>query len=36
VEGRPWNKTAPAPHLPREVIEQTSAKYQQALQQMLG
>ena len=36
VEGRPWNKTAPAPHLPREGIEQTAAKYQQALDQMLG
>lgn len=36
VEGRAWNKTAPAPRLPREVIEQTSAKYQEALTQLLG
>jgi len=31
VGGRPWSKTPPAPHLPREVIEKTSAKYQEAL-----
>ncbi|AKJ27622.1 phosphoribosylaminoimidazolesuccinocarboxamide synthase [Caldimonas brevitalea] len=31
VEGRPWNKQAPAPALPREVIEKTAAKYQEAL-----
>ncbi|OIQ71820.1 phosphoribosylaminoimidazole-succinocarboxamide synthase [mine drainage metagenome] len=31
VAGRPWSKTPPAPHLPREVIEKTSAKYQEAL-----
>ena len=36
VDGRPWNKTAPAPRLPREVIEQTAAKYQEALKRMLG
>jgi phosphoribosylaminoimidazole-succinocarboxamide synthase len=26
-----WDKTPPAPHLPREVIEKTAAKYQEAL-----
>ncbi|MDD5030806.1 MAG: phosphoribosylaminoimidazolesuccinocarboxamide synthase [Rhodoferax sp.] len=31
VAGKPWSKTPPAPHLPREVIEKTSAKYQEAL-----
>ena len=36
VDGRPWNKTAPAPRLPREVIEQTAAKYQEALKRLLG
>ena len=36
VDGRPWNKTAPAPRLPREVIEQTAAKYQEALTRLLG
>ena len=35
-EGHPWNKTAPAPRLPKEVIEQTAAKYQEALKQLLG
>ncbi|MDD2926027.1 phosphoribosylaminoimidazolesuccinocarboxamide synthase [Rhodoferax sp.] len=34
VGGKPWSKTPPAPHLPREVIEQTSAKYQEALQRL--
>ena len=36
VDGRPWNKTAPAPRLPREVIEQTASKYQEALTRLLG
>ena len=31
VAGKPWSKTPPAPHLPREVIAQTAAKYQEAL-----
>lgn len=31
VNGKPWGKTAPAPALPKEVIEKTSAKYQEAL-----
>ena len=31
IEGQPWNKKAPAPHLPDEVILQTAAKYQEAL-----
>jgi phosphoribosylaminoimidazole-succinocarboxamide synthase len=31
VDGQPWNKKAPAPHLPAQVIEQTAAKYQEAL-----
>jgi phosphoribosylaminoimidazole-succinocarboxamide synthase len=32
--GRVWDKTAPAPHLPRDVIEKTAAKYQEALQRL--
>lgn len=36
VNGQPWNKTAPAPRLPREVIEQTAAKYQEALTRLMG
>jgi phosphoribosylaminoimidazole-succinocarboxamide synthase len=31
-----WNKTAPAPALPAEVIEKTGAKYQEALQRLTG
>lgn len=31
IDGKPWNKTAPAPHLPSDVIEQTAAKYHEAL-----
>ena len=31
VNGKPWSKSPPAPALPKEVIEKTSAKYQEAL-----
>jgi phosphoribosylaminoimidazole-succinocarboxamide synthase len=31
VNGKPWGKSPPAPALPKEVIEKTSAKYQEAL-----
>ena len=31
VGGRLWSKTPPAPHLPREVIDNTSVKYHEAL-----
>lgn len=31
VNGKPWDKTAPAPRLPRDVIEKTALKYQEAL-----
>jgi phosphoribosylaminoimidazole-succinocarboxamide synthase len=34
VEGRAWNKQAPAPQLPEEVIEKTAAKYREALQRL--
>jgi phosphoribosylaminoimidazole-succinocarboxamide synthase len=30
VQGRPWSKSPPAPHLPEDVIAQTAAKYQEA------
>jgi phosphoribosylaminoimidazole-succinocarboxamide synthase len=30
VQGKPWSKSPPAPHLPAEVIAQTAAKYQEA------
>ncbi len=35
VKGKPWDKTAPAPRLPREVIEKTAAKYQEALTRLM-
>ena len=31
VNGQPWNKKAPAPALPAEVLAKTTAKYQEAL-----
>jgi phosphoribosylaminoimidazole-succinocarboxamide synthase len=34
LHGKPWNKQAPAPDLPTDVIAQTSAKYQEALQRL--
>ncbi len=34
VNGKPWDKQAPAPILPVEVIEKTAAKYREALQRL--
>jgi phosphoribosylaminoimidazole-succinocarboxamide synthase len=34
VNGKPWSKTAPAPALPARVIENTAAKYREALQRL--
>ena len=34
VDGKPWNKQAPAPQLPMHVIENTAAKYREALQHL--
>ncbi len=34
IDGRPWDKTPPAPRLPREVVERTAAKYTEALQRL--
>jgi phosphoribosylaminoimidazole-succinocarboxamide synthase len=34
IHGKPWDKTPPAPHLPQDVIAQTAAKYQEALQRL--
>jgi phosphoribosylaminoimidazole-succinocarboxamide synthase len=31
-----WNKTAPAPALPAEVVEKTAAKYREALERLTG
>lgn len=36
VGGKPWNKTPPAPPLPPEVVAQTAAKYQEALDRLVG
>lgn len=34
IDGRPWDKTPPAPRVPNEVIAKTAAKYQEALQRL--
>jgi phosphoribosylaminoimidazole-succinocarboxamide synthase len=36
VNGQPWDKTAPSPALPQEVIDYTAAKYQEALTRLTG
>ena len=36
IDGKPWNKTPPAPTLPREVINQTAAKYREALERLMA
>jgi phosphoribosylaminoimidazole-succinocarboxamide synthase len=36
LETLDWNKTAPGPHIPPEVIEGTQAKYAEALQRLAG
>ncbi len=34
IDGKPWNKTPPAPRVPNEVIAKTAAKYHEALQRL--
>ena len=34
VNGKPWSKSPPAPRLPREVVEQTAAKYREAMERL--
>ncbi|MGH8094810.1 MAG: phosphoribosylaminoimidazolesuccinocarboxamide synthase [Chthoniobacterales bacterium] len=36
LETLDWNKTAPGPRLPEEVIEKTSAKYREAFRRLTG
>jgi phosphoribosylaminoimidazole-succinocarboxamide synthase len=36
LETQPWNKKAPAPHLPPDVLAKTSQKYQEALRLLAG
>ena len=31
VNGKPWDKTPPAPRVPQDVVEKTAARYQEAL-----
>ncbi len=34
LEAQPWDKTAPAPRLPKDVLERTAAKYREALDKL--
>jgi phosphoribosylaminoimidazole-succinocarboxamide synthase len=34
INGKPWDKTPPAPRLPKDVIEKTAQKYREALQRL--
>ena len=34
IDGKPWDKTPPAPALPQDVVEKTAAKYREALQRL--
>lgn len=36
IDGKPWDKTPPAPHLPQDVIAKTAAKYREALERLTG
>ncbi|MFD0667858.1 phosphoribosylaminoimidazolesuccinocarboxamide synthase [Ramlibacter sp. MAHUQ-53] len=36
LNGKPWDKTPPAPRLPQDVIEKTAAKYREALERLTG
>ncbi len=36
VDGKPWNKKAPAPEVPGEVVTRTSQKYTEAAQRILA
>ena len=34
IDGKPWNKTPPAPRVPNEVIAKTAAKYREAMERL--
>ena len=36
VDGRPWNKQAPAPALPAEVVQATARRYEEAARVLMG
>ena len=36
INGKPWDKTPPAPHLPLDVIAKTAVKYQEAMARLVA
>ncbi len=36
INGKPWDKTPPAPQVPQDVIEKTAAKYREALTRLMA
>jgi phosphoribosylaminoimidazole-succinocarboxamide synthase len=36
INGKPWDKTPPAPRLPNDVVAKTAAKYREALDRLLA
>ena len=34
INGKPWDKTPPAPRLPQDVVEKTADKYREALERL--
>jgi len=36
INGKPWDKTPPAPHLPPDVIAKTAAKYHEAMARLVA
>ena len=36
LAGKPWDKRAPAPTLPREVVAHTASRYQEAMKCLIG
>jgi phosphoribosylaminoimidazole-succinocarboxamide synthase len=36
IDGKPWDKTPPAPRLPQDVIDKTAQKYREALQRLVA
>jgi len=36
VDGKPWNKKAPAPSLPPDVVAATAARYREALDRLMA
>ena len=36
VDGKPWDKTPPAPRLPEDVVVKTAAKYSEALERLMS